>query len=102
MLNHPIRSSTALVGYLLLAILAVALAVPMGAWAQNYKEAPMLSARVKAGTLPAVDKRLPQDLEVITPLEKVGKYGGDIRRGLRGSNDHNNLLRFIGPQGLTR
>ncbi|KUF11541.1 ABC transporter substrate-binding protein [Pseudoponticoccus marisrubri] len=77
----------------------VALA-PLGAWA--YEQAPMLDDAVAAGELPPVDERLPAQPEVITPLESVGNYGGTIRRVLGGSNDHNSILRFVGPQGLTR
>ncbi len=72
------------------------------AWAMDYKQAPMLDALVEAGDLPPVEERLPDEPEVVTPLDGIGDYGGTIRRGLRGSSDHNNLLRFIGPQGLVR
>lgn len=47
-------------------------------WA--FQEAPMLTDMVKKGTLPAVDSRLPENPMVITPIEKVGKYGGTWRR----------------------
>ena len=46
--------------------------------ASKYKEAPALADQVKAGTLPAVDKRLPDSPLVTTPVESVGKYGGTI------------------------
>ncbi len=42
----------------------------------KYKEAPMLAELVKAGKLPPVDERLPKDLQVVQPVESVGKYGG--------------------------
>ena len=35
-------------------------------------------------------------------VEKVGTYGGSLRRGLRGSADHNGILRMVGNQGLVR
>jgi peptide/nickel transport system substrate-binding protein len=35
-------------------------------------------------------------------VEKVGRYGGSLRRGLRGSSDHNGILRMVGNQGLVR
>lgn len=77
-----------------------ALLTPIAAWA--YEQAPMLDDQVAAGDLPPVDDRLPADPEVITPLDRVGTYGGTIRRMLGGSNDHNSILRIVGPQGLTR
>lgn len=67
-----------------------------------YQEAPALAERVAAGDLPPVEERLPESPEVVTPFESVGTYGGKIRRVLGGSNDHNSILRFVGPQGLTR
>ncbi len=72
------------------------------AGAQEYRQAPMLDARVDSGELPPVEERLPDDPEVIEPVENIGTYGGEIRRGLRGSSDHNSILRIVGPQGLTR
>ena len=44
----------------------------------KYNEAPALADMVSAGTLPAVDERLPDEPVVTTPLEAVGKYGGTI------------------------
>lgn len=73
---------------------------PLSAWA--YQEAPMLAEKVSAGQLPAVDDRLPENPEVVTPIDGVGKYGGTLRRQLGGSNDHNSILRIVSPQGLTR
>jgi peptide/nickel transport system substrate-binding protein len=42
-------------------------------------EAPMLAEMVKAGTLPPLEERLPEDVQVVKPVEKVGKYGGTLR-----------------------
>ncbi len=46
--------------------------------AMEYKEAPQLAAKVKAGELPPVEERLPvaSDIVVLKPVEKVGEYGG--------------------------
>lgn len=44
--------------------------------AEKYKEAPMLAELVKAGKLPPVDQRLPDEPMVVTPVDEVGKYGG--------------------------
>ena len=67
-----------------------------------FNEAPQLKALVDAGKLPPVDQRLPTPPEVVTPLERVGQYGGVLRQALRGDADHNAILRAIGQQGLTR
>ncbi len=82
--------------------LGATLALTVSAAAQEYNEAPALAEMVSAGNLPAVAERLPKAPEVVTPVESVGTYGGVIRRGLRGSSDHNNILRFMSPQGLSR
>ena len=65
-------------------------------------EAPMLAEMVAAGDLPPLEERLPVNPEVVTPFEEIGIYGGTLRRVLGGSNDHNSILRFVSPQGLTR
>ena len=44
----------------------------------KYKEAPALAEQVKAGKLPPVDKRLPEEPFVVKPIDKIGKYGGKL------------------------
>ncbi len=65
------------------------------------KEAPDLARLAGEGKLPKLADRLPASPLVIN-VEKVGKYGGSLRRGLRGSADHNGILRLVGNQGLVR
>src|SRR5512132_713244 len=62
------------------------------AFPKTFKEAPSLDAQVKAGKLPAVDKRLPEpsQLFVVKPLHEIGKYGGNWRRAFTGPADHEN------------
>ena len=82
---------------------AAALAFMTPAMAQTVKaEAPALAALVKEGKLPPVAARVGDEPEVVTPLKSVGKYGGQIRFGLRGSSDFNNILRMVSSQGLVR
>lgn len=71
-----------------------------GALAQN--EPPMLEERVAAGDLPPLAERVSSEPETVTGPDGVGNYGGDLRFGLRGSSDHNHILRIVGPQGLVR
>ena len=66
----------------------------------KYKEAPMLADLVKAGTLPAVDERLPKTPYVIEAPE-VGQYGGIWHRGFLGPSDRNGLIRVVND-GLVR
>lgn len=56
----------------------------------KYREAPMLTERVKAGDLPPVEERLPKEPHVVQPGELIstdfvpmqpGKYGGELRLG---------------------
>ncbi|MDP2995252.1 MAG: ABC transporter substrate-binding protein [Anaerolineales bacterium] len=44
----------------------------------KFNEAPALADQVKAGTLPPVEERLPDQPVVTTPVESVGKYGGTL------------------------
>ncbi len=46
-----------------------------------FNESPMLADQVKAGKLPSVDKRLPDEPLVDNPFEAVGKYGGSLTLG---------------------
>ena len=77
--------------------LAAASALPAAAFAQGVKEAPSLAG----AKLPPLAERMPEKPMVVA-VEKVGTYGGSIRRGLRGSSDHNGILRLVGNQGLVR
>jgi peptide/nickel transport system substrate-binding protein len=52
-----------------------------------FQEAPSLAESVKLGTLPSVDKRLPEKPVVIQPVEKAGAYGGTWRRAYMGMSD---------------
>lgn len=70
------------------------------AWA--YEQAPMLESLVAAGTLPPLEERLPQDPEVITPYESLGKFGGEARFGILGTSDQDSLTYWAGDQGLVR
>ena len=72
------------------AVLASLLPIFLGAtsaFGMEYSEAPMLAERVAAGELPPVEERLPEDPEVITPYESIGRYGGEIRFGILGTSD---------------
>ena len=53
-------------------------------------EAPMLAELVKAGKLPPVEQRVPEEPLVIKPLHEIGKYGGTWRRGFTGPGDGEN------------
>ena len=57
---------------------------------------------MKAGKLPAVDKRLPENPLVLKPVEKTGKYGGTWRTALKGGQDDAWLTRTIGYDYLVR
>src|SRR5258708_9649076 len=59
-------------------------------WPKKFGEAPALAALVKAGKLPPVEQRVPQEPMVIKPLRAVGKYGGTWRRGFLGPGDSEN------------
>jgi len=75
--------------------------------AMKYKEAPVLAALVKAGKLPAVEKRLP-DNPLVVPGDEIGQFGGVWRRGFLGPSDFNGVNRVVydvlarfGPDGAT-
>jgi peptide/nickel transport system substrate-binding protein len=59
-------------------------------WPKSFKEAPMLAELVKAGKLPPVEERIPQEPLVIKPVREIGTYGGTWRRGFTGPGDVEN------------
>ena len=54
--------------------------------AYAFHEAPGLDALVKAGKLPPVDQRLPEEPAGREAARKVGKYGGTWRQGMIGGS----------------
>jgi len=45
---------------------------------ESFRESPMLEALVAAGELPSVEQRLPEEPQVVEPLEEIGLYGGTM------------------------
>src|SRR6266567_2926001 len=58
-------------------------------------EAPMLAELVKAGKLPPVEQRVPEEPLVIKPLREIGTYGGTWRRAFTGPGDGENGNRIM-------
>ncbi|MCB0115074.1 MAG: hypothetical protein KDD84_13325, partial [Caldilineaceae bacterium] len=56
-------------------------------WDGTYNEAPMLKEMVAAGSIPAVEERLPAEPLIVEPYESIGKYGGTWRRAFLGVKD---------------
>jgi peptide/nickel transport system substrate-binding protein len=73
-----------------------------GAAPGKYKESPDLAAQVKDGKLPPVEQRLPKEPMVITPIDKVGAYGGTWRTGTLGPSDNPWFDRTLGYESLVR
>jgi peptide/nickel transport system substrate-binding protein len=67
---------------------------PAGAQGR-YKEAPQLGEQVRAGRLPAVEQRLPEQPLVVPVVERIGEYGGTWRRAFLGPADANNYVRVV-------
>jgi len=90
------RGRLVIVAIGLLLAIAVSAGLPASAAAQpKYKEAPGLAEQVKAGKLPSVDKRLPENPLVVPVVERTGQYGGVWRRGFLGPADFNNYVRVV-------
>lgn len=66
------------------------------------KEAPMLAEMVTAGSLPALEERLPANPMVVEVAESLGQYGGTWHSGLRGGQDNAWLTRILGYDYLVR
>ena len=61
----------------------------------RYSEAPQLAELVRQGTLPAVEQRLPLEPEVITPLDRIGRYGGIVQSTYQGPQHNGFFLYFL-------
>lgn len=64
---------------------------------KSFNEAPELKKLVSEGKLPKLEDRLPKqtDVLVVEPLDGIGKYGGNWRRGFTGPADHENGNRIV-------
>jgi peptide/nickel transport system substrate-binding protein len=91
---HPMKRRVALIG---LAAGAGVLATGTTVLAQagRYKEAASVSELVRAGKLPAIEARLPENPLVVPVVERVGDYGGTWRRAFLGPADANNYIRVV-------
>ncbi|MEJ0016969.1 MAG: ABC transporter substrate-binding protein [Acetobacteraceae bacterium] len=85
----PVRPMAAFIACLLLT------GVQPAAAQSKYHEAPALAEQVKAGKLPPVDQRLPEQPLVVPVVDKVGEYGGTWRRAFLGPADANNYVRVV-------
>jgi peptide/nickel transport system substrate-binding protein len=64
-------------------------------WPKTFGEAPALAELVKAGKLPPVEQRLPEEPMVVKPVHSIGRYGGTWRRGFTGPADGENGNRIV-------
>lgn len=68
----------------------------------NGPEAPSLAKQVRAGALPPVEDRLPDDPLVVEPVESAGQYGGTWRSWLQGLGATYIFDREVGYDFLVR
>jgi len=67
----------------------------------KFKESPEFASLVAQGKLPPVAERIGKSPLVLKPLQNVGRYGGQLRRGVLGNSDTLNAARFCaGPDSL--
>jgi peptide/nickel transport system substrate-binding protein len=65
-------------------------------------QAPTLDARVESGDLPAVADRVGTEPLVITPVDGVRTYGGNLRQVYTGAGDESWLWTFYGYEPMMR
>ena len=84
------------------ALLMASLVVAMPAFASEFRlrEAPVLTERVKKGTLPPLNARLPKTMLIVDPVpgKELGTYGGEMRTLAVRARD----LRYLSANGYTR
>lgn len=74
--------------------------VPADAAEFRLREAPILTERVKKGTLPPLNVRLPKSMLIVSPIagKELGTYGGEMRTLAVRARD----LRYLSANGYTR
>jgi peptide/nickel transport system substrate-binding protein len=65
------------------------------------QEAPQWVDMVASGELPPLEERLPTDVEIVEPYERIGEYGGNIRIVMVGGATYH-IRSAYGPEGLLR
>lgn len=70
--------------------------------APAYREAEALQALVAKGALPPVAQRLPENPLVVTPVERLGRYGGDWNHAQLGGGSMSMLFRYQAYEPLLR
>lgn len=78
---------------------ATTVAGPTETPAPKFSEAPALAEQVKAGKLPALEERLPEN-PLVVEAKEVGVYGGTWRLGTRGGGDDAGFTRIFGYDQL--
>ncbi len=69
---------------------------------KSFGEAPMLADLVKAGQLPPVEQRIPDEPMVVAPQDRIGKYGGTLRGAATGPTTGGHDLHTARFQPLLR
>lgn len=69
-------------------------------WPSAAREVPAFAADVAAARLPPLAERLPEEPLLIQPVERIGRYGGIWRAGLRGDGNTIGLIRMLGYEPL--
>jgi peptide/nickel transport system substrate-binding protein len=82
--------------------LAASIAASLAAGAARAGEAPMLAEKVSSGALPPLEQRLPADPLVVTPVDRIGDYGGTWRSAMVGGSDDGWVLRTVSYENLMR
>ncbi|NLD42286.1 MAG: ABC transporter substrate-binding protein [Chloroflexi bacterium] len=68
----------------------------------RYAEAPMFAEKTAKGELPAVEDRLPKEPQIVTPLERVGDYGGTLHVTTIRAEGYGDDTVLMGCEGIFR
>ena len=68
----------------------------------RFTDPPLLAARISSGELPTVEERLPLDPQIVTPLERVGEYGGTLNVTTIRAEGYGDDTILMGCEGLFR
>lgn len=87
---------------ILVALLGFAFMAPPALGQTATGQSPMLDPLVESGELPPVEERVGSEPMVITPVDGVRAYGGNLRQLYTGAGDQSWLWSFYGYEPLMR
>ncbi len=77
-------------------------AAPAAAAPARYSDPPLLVDKVAKSEIPSIEERLPKEPQIVTPLERVGDYGGTMHATTIRAEAYGDDTVLMGCEGIFR